>query len=323
MIPRLRRARFLPGLLLGALILVLVPLAGAAKSPVVVVTIGPLRELVGAVMQGVGKPIALIPADQAPETFALHDKDLDTLRQADLVFWIGPSLEAELARPLADLEIGAHIINLSESPGLLVYPIRHGGEWEPPPAGRHLPDSVGGLGAPDGHIWLDADNAKLLIGRIAMTLTDVDFGNAETYRINAARLRKSLDGLDQEIAAQLAPLRGQPFLLLQDDFQYWEVRYGLAAEGSVSLEPGALNSEELKRVAAKAGRLQARCVIGDSTSEEAQLRQVATATQVRTAIVDLYHDGTGAEAFLEMMRETADGFARCLGGGGENLSQRP
>src|SRR5262249_12916255 len=155
---------------------ILMPFAAAAKSPVVVVTIGPLRELVAAVMQGVGKPVALIPADQAPETFTLHDKDLDTLRQADLVFWVGPSLEAKLARRLADLEIGAHIINLSESPGLLVYPVRHGGEWEPPPESRQLPDSVGGLGAPDGHIWLDADNAKLLIGRIAMTLTDVDFG---------------------------------------------------------------------------------------------------------------------------------------------------
>jgi zinc transport system substrate-binding protein len=312
----LRQAPCVALLLLLALAAPLRAAQAPSKPPVVIVTIGPIRDLVAGVMRGVGVPVGLIPPDQAPETFALHDKDVDALRQADVVFWIGPSLEAELARPMADLEIGARIVDLSDTAGLLLYPPRHGGEWDAPPPSRRPPGESGGPVGADGHLWLDADNVRLLIGRIAMVLTDVDFGNAETYRMNAERLRKDIDRLDQAIAQSMASVHGRPYLLLHDDFQYWEVRYGLEGLGSIAVDSDPQAPVSMAEVAAKLDRLKAGCVIGDSPADEPALRQIAAATKARTARLDLYDvdESNGGKGFLEMMRRTSDGFSRCLGG---------
>lgn len=298
--------------------------AAATKPPVVVATIRPLAALVAGVMEGVGNPLGLIPANQAPESFTLHRKDLDKLRQADLLFWAGPSLEAALARPLANLEIGARIIDLSDTAGLLIYQSRHGGEWEGPSAPAQPPPRGEGTTSPavDGHFWLDADNAKLLIGRIAEVLTDVDFGNAETYRANAARLRKQVDELDQQVAAELAPLRDRAFLLLRDDLQYWEARYGLDAKGSIGLDEALIPPARLEQIAAKIEATGARCVIGTSAADGPPLAAIGKATGVRTARIDPYGGAGGGAAFLDLLRSVADGYVECLGGG-EKLTQRP
>src|SRR5690242_17511210 len=88
-----------------------------AKSAIVVSTIRPINSLVAAVMKGAGQPTTLIPSDEAPGYFLLHDQDETALRQVDLIVWIGPSLETALARALADPEVGARIVELGDTNG--------------------------------------------------------------------------------------------------------------------------------------------------------------------------------------------------------------
>ncbi len=285
-----------------------------AKSAIVVSTIRPVNSLVAAVMDGVGLPTALVPSDESPAFFLLHDQDERALRQVDLIFWVGPSLETSLGRALADPEVGARIVELADTGGLLTFPPRHGGEWDQPPANRRPPGEGGGPAGADGHLWLDADNAKLLVGRIASALTDVDFTNAEVYRMNAAALRKRIDVMDRELTQTLAPLRNRPFLLLHDDFQYFEARYGLQGVGSIVVDADALSPDRLKDVAAKIARLHATCVIGDATTDNDQLRAIADAAHVKTARIDIYGADLkeGPELYFKAMKEIAAGFAACL-----------
>ena len=296
---------------LGAWLLLLSTLAGpaAAKAPVVVVTVRPLTALVAAVMQGIGAPTTLIPSDQRPETFELHNQDEDTLRQADLVFWVGPSLEASLVQPFADLEIGARIAELDDTPGLLIFQRRHGGEWDAPAVVAQPAH-----GAADGHIWLDADNVKLLIGRIAEALIDVDFPDAEIYRSNAENLRKRVDALDRELADSLASLHDLPFLQMHDDFQYFEARYNLTGVGAIGLEFDAQPSSQLKALNARVARLHAVCVVGDESGDTAYLQAIATTSGVRTALIDPYGAdySEGPDLYFQTMRGIAAQFAHCL-----------
>ncbi len=300
----------------GAWLLLLSALAGpaAAKAPVVVVTVRPLTALVAAVMQGIGTPTTLIPSDQRPETFALHNQDEDTLRQADLVFWVGPSLEASLVQPFANLEIGARIAELDDTPGLLVFQRRRGGEWDAPAIVDQAAASA--HGDADGHIWLDADNVKLLIGRIAEALIDVDFTDAEVYRSNAENLRKKVDALDRELVDGLGAYHDQPFLQIHDVFQYFEARYNLTAAGAVGLEADALPSSQLKALMARVARLRAVCVVGDEPGDSVNLQAIATAADVRTALIDPYGAGysEGPDLYFQTMRGIAAQFSHCLSG---------
>src|SRR5471030_2206648 len=92
----MRRGRIF-GRWLGAWLLVAWSMAAAipagAKSAIVVSTIRPINSLVDGVMDGVGTSTTLVPSDQPPGFFLLHDQDEKALRQVDLIFWVGPSLE--------------------------------------------------------------------------------------------------------------------------------------------------------------------------------------------------------------------------------------
>jgi zinc transport system substrate-binding protein len=298
--------------------LALCPAAPAeAKSPVVLVTIRPITSLVAAVMAGVGRPETLIPAKEPVENFELHDQDESVMRQADLIFWVGPSLETALAKPFANVEIGARIVELSDTDGLLIFPPRHGGEWDLPPARIRAPGEGGGPAGADGHLWLDADNAKLLVGRIASALTDVDFSNAEVYRTNAAALRKRIDALDDRLTQMLAPLHDRPYLLLSDDFQYFEARYGLEGAGSVTLDSGPPAADKLKEVTAKIARLHTDCVVGDFDTGQGQLQAIADSAKVKSARIDLYGTAIpeGPDLYFKAMQAIAASFVACLGAG--------
>ncbi len=309
-----------PGRVLALIFLIaaatILAVPARAKSAIVVSTIRPINSLVAAVMKGVGQPTTLIPSGEAPGYFLLHDQDETALRQVDLIVWIGPSLETALARALADPEVGARIVELGDTNGLLTFPPRHGGEWDqpPPPASRRPPGEEGGSLGADGHLWLDADNAKLMVGRIASALSDVDFANAETYRVNAADLRKRLDAMDRELSQTLAPLRGQPFLLLHDDFQYFEARYGLLGVGSINLDASTMTPDQMKTVVDKIKRLHATCVIGDATTDSDELRAIADAAQVKTVRIDIYggDQKEGPDLYFDTMKEIAAGFSECL-----------
>jgi zinc transport system substrate-binding protein len=285
-----------------------------AKPPAVVATIRPLAALAAGVMGGIGAPTTLIPPDQVPQTWTLQDKDGNALRQADIVFWIGPSLEAPLSDPFADLEVGARVIELGDTPGLLVYPPRQGPEWEPPPGGSNAADPPPN----DGHLWLDSDNVKLLIGRIANTLTDVDFIDAETFRQDAADLRQRVDALDKELALTLNGLRDRPFLELHDDLQYLEARYDLTGAGSIAVAGDPLSAARLAEITAKIQRLHVVCVLGDTASDDAALQAIAAAAKVRVARLDLYgaDAGDGVGAYFKTMRAIGAALKQCLGGEG-------
>src|SRR5688572_30753517 len=76
-----------------------------AKVPNVVASIAPVHSLVAAVMQGVGEPLLLVPANVSDHDYALKPSDLRKIEGADLVVWIGEPLETYLVRSLKTEDI--------------------------------------------------------------------------------------------------------------------------------------------------------------------------------------------------------------------------
>ena len=93
------------------------PSLTAAPPLGVIASIAPVHSLVGAVMAGAGEPRLLVAPGASPHTLALKPSEAAALRQADLVFWIGPGLEGFLRRPLAGLKPGARAVALAAAPG--------------------------------------------------------------------------------------------------------------------------------------------------------------------------------------------------------------
>jgi zinc transport system substrate-binding protein len=174
---------------------------GAAAEIDVVASIKPVHSLVAAVMQGIGEPVLLVKGTGSEHSYSLRPSEARALEQAEVVFWVGETMEIFLLKPLRALAGNAKVIELSRTPGLTLLATREGGMWEAHEhGGEHAgadvdhgaaenPEEQGGEGEQaeaehevadhahgetDMHIWLDPGNAKVLAGAIASALADAD-----------------------------------------------------------------------------------------------------------------------------------------------------
>ncbi|MDH4413317.1 MAG: zinc ABC transporter substrate-binding protein [Rhizobium sp.] len=102
----------------------------ASAAPDVVVSIKPVHSLVASIMKGVGEPSLIVEGAASPHTYTLKPSNARALENADIVFWVGPGLEAFLEKPLEALPKNAKIVELEDVSGLTKLPFREGGAFE-------------------------------------------------------------------------------------------------------------------------------------------------------------------------------------------------
>ena len=104
--------------------------AGASERPRVSVSIQPLHSLVAGVMEGVGAPDLIVKGGGSPHAYTFKPSEAMALSKAEMVVWVGESLERFLVGPLRSLAPDAVSVELMEAPGLTVLPLREGGAWD-------------------------------------------------------------------------------------------------------------------------------------------------------------------------------------------------
>jgi len=296
--------------LLAATLTIALAFDAAAAVPDVVVSIKPLHSLATRIMAGVGEPTLLVGGNASLHTYSLKPSQAAALQEAELVVWTGPILETFLEQPLEALAGRARIIEAMAVPGMVLLPPREGGAWEEEEG--HDRDHEGAV---DGHLFLDPGNAMTLAGSLVTALSELDPDNAAAYAANGAALQDELQALDHELAATLAPVEGQPFVVFHDAYQYFEARYRLHAIGSITVspdqQPGARRLAELRD---KLASLQVLCVFAEPGLEPALLETLVEGTGVRTGVLD--PEGTtltaGPGLYAELLRDLALSLSECL-----------
>ena len=299
------------------LLLVCLLLAGTAKAqePRVLVTLKPLHALVAGVMEGVGTPRLLVTGAASEHSYTLKPSDARAIAEADLVVLNDDSFETYLRRPLANRKDKAGVLRLMGAPGVRTLPLRKGGAWE---ADGHDHAHGDERARRDGHLWLDPRNGQAMARAVAAALGRIDQARAALYAANAERVAADIDGLDGAIAAQLAPVKDRPFIVFHDAFQYFEARYGLAAVGSLTVDPerqpGARRVAEMR---AKIAGKQAVCVFREPQFAPALVTTLLDGTAARSGELD----GIGAAvpegpaAYATILRNLAQALHSCLAGG--------
>lgn len=286
----------------------------------VLTSIKPLQLIAAAVQDGVDEPEVLLPPGASPHHYALRPSDVRRVRDADLLYWIGPDLEAFLPRVLGSRDKPE--VAVQDLPGMT---LRHFGdshdehehdEHEHAHAGGDLGhDHDHRPGSLDAHLWLAADNARVIATRMAADLTRLDAANAARYAANLQAFEARLDALDGRIRPQLATLQGKPYFVFHEAFDYFEAAYGLKHAGVFSVltevQPGA------RHVAAMRERLQQAgpsCVFSEPPLRPRLAETLAAGLPVRLAELDalggnLPVNATGYEQLLENL---ASGLTQCL-----------
>jgi len=310
-----------------AFTLLIAACAPAFAVPRVVVTIKPLHSLVAGVMAGLGEPELIIRGAGSPHTYNLKPSEARMLERAQVIFWVGGSLETFMEKPLAALGPRARIVEAMQVPGISLVPGRKGGPWDGhaghEPAGsaentgdQHEPAPENGAAHYDGHLWLDPANARILVRSAADALGQTDPANGSRYAANAERLVARIDALDAELRATLAPVRDIPFVVFHDAYQYLEKSYALRAVGSIAVSPERKpGAKRVKEMRDKIRSFGARCVFSEPQFTSAILDTLLEGTTTRAGTLDpLGADlPAGPEAYFSLMRALGTSLATCLG----------
>jgi zinc transport system substrate-binding protein len=231
------------------------------------------------------------------------------------VFWVGPIYEGFLAKPLAALDGRAAIVELDKAAGVTVLPARKGGAWEP----EAEPHAHAAAEDGDGHLWLDPANGKAILRVAAERLAALDPANAERYAANATAAAARLDELDRTLAARLAPVRNRPFVVFHDAYQYFERHYGLAAIGSITVNPeNRPSARRLQELRDRIESLGVRCVFSEPQFAPALVRTITEGTKARTGVLDPLGAALpdGPSLYPALLQGLAESLVACLGASG-------
>jgi zinc transport system substrate-binding protein len=287
-----------------------------AAPPKVVVSIAPLHSLVAGVMEGVGTPALLLKGTASPHDYALRPSDAAMLTEADIVFWIGASLEGFLEKPLRTNKT-KHVA-LIEAVSVR-YPVRKGGVWgDDGHAHNHAHHAHGHdhrHASVDPHVWLDPINAGDMVDAIAHELSTLDAENSKRYAANASALRQRLTALDREIETMLTPVKHAPFIVFHDGYQYFEKRYGLKGVGTMMVNPEQKPSaQRLRALRDKVQKSGVVCVFAEPQYSDGLVKSIVEGTTARSSTWDPLGSSvvSGGEAYFLTMRQMGESGRRCL-----------
>ena len=284
----------------------------------VVASVKPVHSLVSGVMDGVGKPDLIVQGSASPHTYSLRPSQARQLEDADLVFWMGHELESFLEQPLEAIATKAHVVELIDSSKLKKIKMREGGMFDAhahDDHDEHEGHDDHGHGEFDVHVWLDPENAKVLVNEIKLALIELDPVNASKYEANSNKMNTKLDQLMDEVSNKLESEQGKGYVVFHDAYQYFEQRFGMSAVGSITVSPevvpGANRIRELKE---KINELNAHCVFSEPQFEPKLVSTVIEGTQANTGVLDPLGASIkdGPELYFTLIRNMADSLHECL-----------
>ena len=305
--------------------------AALAEVPKVVTDFAPTYGLVSMVMGDLGQPEILLDKGANAHEFQLKPSQSAALQEAGLVVWVGPEMSPWLERVLESFGAvpqmrllavkGAHVQAFGDEAAhdhegheaeAHEDHEDHDGHEDHAEAGHaeegHEDHSHAGT---DPHAWLDPANGAVWLEAIAAELSRLDPENAATYAANAAKGKALIAETDAQIAAQLKPVQGKPFVVFHDAYGYFAAHYGVTVAGAVALgdatSPGAAHLRDLQ---GKAGA-EALCLFPEAGHDSKQVEQMAEATGVKLGAA-LDPEGAALERDALIYPALLQGLAKTL-----------
>jgi zinc transport system substrate-binding protein len=170
-------------------------------------------------------------------------------------------------------------------------------------------------GLHDPHVWLDPRNASAFAAAVAAALAEADPANAALYAANAAAFAAETQALEAELAPRLEALRGRPFFVFHDAYQYFEDRFGLPAAGAIALsdaEPP--RAQRLAEIRDRFTDGAIDCVFAEPQFDPRLIATVIEGTATRTGTLDPLGAALspGPGLYPALLRGLADGLTACL-----------
>lgn len=294
-------------------------MAGNATAAVVT-SIRPLGFIASAIADGVTPTEILLPDGASPHDFALRPSDIQRLRSADLVLWVGPDMEAFLTKSLTQLPTNKQLA-ISELPA--VRPLLMKGDDDhdhdhAAEAHSHA-DGDGGHDHHHGdynmHVWLSTEVAKVTAIAIHDRLLELMPQKKDKLDANLRQFEDQLAQTDKNLVKMLTPVQGKGYFVFHDAYGYFEKHFGLSPLGHFTvnpeIQPGA---QRLHQIRTQLVEQKAVCVFAEPQFRPAVINAVAKGTNVRSGTLDPLGTGIelGKDSYGNFLTALSNQYVSCL-----------
>ncbi|MDN5747664.1 MAG: zinc ABC transporter substrate-binding protein [Pseudonocardia sp.] len=237
-----------------------------------------------------------------PHLYRASAGDVQSLRDADVIFYGGLQLEGRMGDLLEELAATQTTKAVTDDI----------------PRENLLAPAPGAKEQYDPHVWFDVALWKQASTTIADTLAERDPARAAEYQANLERYLAELDELDAYIMARMAAIPPEHRLLVtsHDAFEYFGRRYGIDVAGIQGISTAAeATTADIERVAALIASRGVPAVFVESSVPRQTIEALIASATARGATVtvggELYADaagdpGTPEGTYIGMLRANAD-----------------
>lgn len=275
----------------------------------VVATTGQITDTVANIAADHVNLTGLLGPGVDPHLYVPTEGDVSTFSEADIVFYNGLHLEAQMTRMMTQME----------QRGITVVPV---GDRLPP---DQLLGWTGSGGAYDPHIWNDPALWSMVVETIRDTLISADPDHAADYQANADRYLAEIDDTDAYVREQidLIPSERRIMITAHDAFGYFARHYGLEVRGlqGISTESEA-STADVQELANYIVEKQVPAIFVETSVSPRTIESVQAAVRAQGFEVQiggsLFSDALGeagheAETYTGMLRYNARTLAEALG----------
>ena len=288
--------------------------ASAEPSPTsepipVVATIPVLKDMVEQVGGSRVVVTTLISGLENEHTYSPKPSDLVAISKARLLVQIGIGLEVWV-QPLIKNAGNQRLLVVTTSKGIAL--IRdHEPQTIPVGPDRSSPrDHPGG----NPHIWLDPENAKIMLRHITEALIQVDPAHASGYRTNQAAYLRRLDDLQSELIKKVQGIPDRRLIVHHPAWPYFARRFGFTIVGEITAQPGAEPSaRHLQELVSKIRRDRIRVIVTEPQLNQKIPSLLANETGAHVITLSPLPGGVpGTDSYLDLLRYNVGHLADAL-----------
>jgi ABC-type Zn uptake system ZnuABC Zn-binding protein ZnuA len=271
----------------------------------IVVTIPVLKDFVQQIGGSHVQVMSLLSGLESEHTYSPRPSDIIAVRKARLLVEIGVGLEVWVSALVKNAgSASLRVITTSKGIALIRDQSRDDG---PQASADNTHDG-------NPHIWLDPENAKVMLRHITEALIKVDPSHASEYRDNQAAYLRQLDQLQKDLAERLKAITDRRILVYHPAWPYFARRFGfriideiVAQAGS---EPSAHHLQELISRIRKEG---IRVIVSEPQMNQKIPDVLARETGARIVVLSpLPGAMPGTETYLSLLRYNVMQLANAL-----------
>lgn len=299
----------------------------------VLASVKPLGFIVSSIADGVTGTQVLVPAGASPHDYNLKLSDIQKVKSADLVVWIGEDIDSFLDKPISQIERKKviTIADLADVKPLLSkahhehfhedgdhdhkHEHKHDHKHEHKHDHEHHDhDHHEGL-TTNWHVWYSPAISKIVAQKVADKLT-VQFPDKKALIAqNLSDFNRTLAEQSEKITAQLANVKDKGFYVFHDAYGYFNDAYGLKQTGYFTINPlVAPGAKTLAHIKEEIDEHKVNCLFAEPQFTPKVIESLAKNTKVNVGQLDPIGDKVtlGKNSYATFLQSTADSYMECL-----------